>query len=120
MLKLLQRAYYGKVKMIYIDPSYNTGKEFIYPDNFREGLASYLRFTGQLGKRIAGADWIRLLSEKWTPHPQKNGPPFGWTVFCLARGGRQEATKTGTPDLAPLFTEDMTTFWTNVLAPNTT
>ncbi len=47
VLKLLQRAYYGKVKMIYIDPPYNTGKEFIYPDNFREGLASYLRFTGQ-------------------------------------------------------------------------
>ena len=44
VLKLLQRAYYGKVKMIYIDPPYNTGKEFIYPDNFREGLASYLRF----------------------------------------------------------------------------
>ena len=47
VLKLLQRAYYGKVKMIYIDPPYNTGKEFIYPDNYREGLASYLRFTGQ-------------------------------------------------------------------------
>ena len=47
VLKLLQRAYYGKVKMIYIDPPYNTGQEFIYPDNFREGLASYLRFTGQ-------------------------------------------------------------------------
>jgi adenine-specific DNA-methyltransferase len=31
-LKLLQKAYYGKVKMIYIDPPYNTGKEFIYPD----------------------------------------------------------------------------------------
>ena len=47
VLKLLQRAYYGKVKMIYIDPPYNTGQEFIYPDNFREGLATYLRFTGQ-------------------------------------------------------------------------
>ena len=47
VLKLLQRAYYGKVKMIYIDPPYNTGQEFIYPDNYREGLASYLRFTGQ-------------------------------------------------------------------------
>ncbi len=47
VLKLLQRAYHGKVKMIYIDPPYNTGKEFIYPDNYREGLASYLRFTGQ-------------------------------------------------------------------------
>lgn len=39
VLKLLQKAYYGKVKLIYIDPPYNTGKEFIYPDNFREGLA---------------------------------------------------------------------------------
>ena len=49
VLKLLQRSYYGKVKMIYIDPPYNTGNEFIYPDNFREGLDSYLEYTGQLG-----------------------------------------------------------------------
>lgn len=47
VLKLLQKAYYGKVKLIYIDPPYNTGKEFIYPDNFREGLADYLRYSGQ-------------------------------------------------------------------------
>ena len=47
VLKLLQRPYYGKVRMIYIDPPYNTGQEFIYPDNYREGLASYLQFTGQ-------------------------------------------------------------------------
>lgn len=56
VLKLLQRAYYGKVKMIYIDPPYNTGQEFIYPDNFREGLASYLKFTGQAdesGRRLS-------------------------------------------------------------------
>ncbi len=49
-LKLLQKAYYGEVKMIYIDPPYNTGKEFIYPDNFREGLADYLRYSGQVGE----------------------------------------------------------------------
>ena len=56
VLKLLQRAYYGRVKMIYIDPPYNTGKEFIYPDNFREGLSTYLRFTGQsdeAGQRLS-------------------------------------------------------------------
>ncbi len=47
VLKLMQRSYHGKVKMIYIDPPYNTGKQFIYPDNFREGLDSYLQFTGQ-------------------------------------------------------------------------
>ena len=50
VLKLLQKAYYGKVKVIYIDPPYNTGKEFIYPDNFREGLTDYLRFTDQLAE----------------------------------------------------------------------
>ncbi|QQE75053.1 site-specific DNA-methyltransferase [Brevibacillus composti] len=47
VLKLLQKSYYGKIKMIYIDPPYNTGNEFIYPDNFREGLEEYLRFSGQ-------------------------------------------------------------------------
>lgn len=47
VLKLLQKAYYGKVKLIYIDPPYNTGKEFIYPDNFKEGLGDYLRYSGQ-------------------------------------------------------------------------
>lgn len=50
VLKLLQKPYHGKVKMIYIDPPYNTGNEFIYPDNFREGLDEYLRYTGQLGE----------------------------------------------------------------------
>jgi adenine-specific DNA-methyltransferase len=48
VLKLLQKPYHGKVKMIYIDPPYNTGNEFIYPDDFREGLDEYLRYTGQL------------------------------------------------------------------------
>jgi adenine-specific DNA-methyltransferase len=47
-LKLLQKAYYGKVKMIYIDPPYNTGKEFIYPDNYSENLDTYLSYTGQV------------------------------------------------------------------------
>ena len=48
VLKLLQKAYHGKIKMIYIDPPYNTGKEFIYEDNFREGLQAYLRYSGQV------------------------------------------------------------------------
>jgi adenine-specific DNA-methyltransferase len=48
VLKLLQKAYYGKVKMIYIDPPYNTGKEFVYPDNYKEGLADYLKYSGQV------------------------------------------------------------------------
>ena len=48
VMKLLQKSYYGKVKMIYIDPPYNTGNEFIYPDNYKENLNTYLAYTGQL------------------------------------------------------------------------
>jgi adenine-specific DNA-methyltransferase len=47
VLKLLQKSYQNKVKMIYIDPPYNTGNEFIYPDNYSETLDTYLEYTGQ-------------------------------------------------------------------------
>ena len=49
VLKLLQKSYANKVKMIYIDPPYNTGKEFIYPDKFQDNLDTYLKYTGQKG-----------------------------------------------------------------------
>src|SRR5665648_847327 len=48
VLKLLQKSYLGKVKMIYIDPPYNTGNDFIYPDNFAVSLQTYLEYTGQV------------------------------------------------------------------------
>lgn len=47
-LKLLLKPYFGKVKMIYIDPPYNTGKDFIYNDNFKEPLRDYLEKTRQI------------------------------------------------------------------------
>lgn len=47
VLKLLQKSYANKVKMIYIDPPYNTGNEFVYPDNFSDNLDTYLKYTGQ-------------------------------------------------------------------------
>lgn len=47
VLKLLQKPYFGKVKMIYIDPPYNTGQEFIYPDKYAETLETYLAYSGQ-------------------------------------------------------------------------
>ena len=56
VLKLLQKSYYGKVKMIYIDPPYNTGKEFIYPDNYSESLNTYLEYAGLIdgdGKKFS-------------------------------------------------------------------
>src|SRR5664279_2291642 len=47
VLKLLQKSYAGKVKLIYIDPPYNTGKDFVYPDNFQDNIRNYLELTGQ-------------------------------------------------------------------------
>jgi adenine-specific DNA-methyltransferase len=46
-LKLLARPYFGRVKMIYIDPPYNTGNDFVYPDNYADPLLPYLQMTGQ-------------------------------------------------------------------------
>ena len=48
VLKLLQKSYAGKVKLIYIDPPYNTGKDFVYPDNFQDSIKNYLELTGQV------------------------------------------------------------------------
>lgn len=48
VLKLLQKAYNDQIKVIYIDPPYNTGKDFVYADNFGDGLRGYLEYTGQL------------------------------------------------------------------------
>ena len=50
VLKLLQKSYYGKIKAIYIDPPYNTGKDFVYKDNYRDNLDNYLELTGQVSK----------------------------------------------------------------------
>lgn len=48
VLKLLYKSYFGRVKLIYIDPPYNTGNDFIYPDDYTQPLEHYLRITGQL------------------------------------------------------------------------
>ncbi|MEG7896006.1 site-specific DNA-methyltransferase [Bacillus paranthracis] len=48
VLKLLQKSYNGKIKMIYIDPPYNTGNDFVYKDNFKAGVQNYLEQTGQV------------------------------------------------------------------------
>lgn len=48
VLKLLQETYLGKVKMIYIDPPYNTGKDFIYNDDFKQSIEEYIENSGQL------------------------------------------------------------------------
>lgn len=47
VLKVLQKHYYGKIKMIYIDPPYNTGGDFVYPDDYADPIGSYLDLTGQ-------------------------------------------------------------------------
>lgn len=55
VLKLLQKSYAGRVKLIYIDPPYNTGNDFVYPDDYSEPLQAYLQRTGQVdeeGQRL--------------------------------------------------------------------
>lgn len=54
VLKLLQKAYFGKVKMIYIDPPYNTGNDFVYSDDFKDNLKNYLEVTGQVDSEGRG------------------------------------------------------------------
>lgn len=48
VLKLLQKSYAGRIKLIYIDPPYNTGNDFVYDDNFTETIEEYLKRTGQI------------------------------------------------------------------------
>ncbi len=47
VLKILQKHYFGKIKMIYIDPPYNTGNDFVYSDNYADSIGNYLKMTGQ-------------------------------------------------------------------------
>ncbi|MCI6602038.1 MAG: site-specific DNA-methyltransferase, partial [Shigella dysenteriae] len=72
VLKLLQKSYAGKVKLIYIDPPYNTGKDFVYSDNFQDNMKNYLEMTGQTedGVRITTnaetsgryhTDWLNMI-----------------------------------------------------------
>lgn len=72
VLKLLQKSYAGKVKLIYIDPPYNTGKDFVYPDNFQDNIKNYLELTGQVegGQKISSnteasgrfhTDWLNMI-----------------------------------------------------------
>ena len=73
VLKLLQKSYTGSVKFIYIDPPYNTGKDFVYSDNFQDNIRNYLELTGQIdseGNKIASnteasgrfhTDWLNMM-----------------------------------------------------------
>ncbi len=72
VLKLLQKSYASKVKLIYIDPPYNTGKDFVYPDNFQDNIKNYLELTGQVegGHKISSnteasgrfhTDWLKMV-----------------------------------------------------------
>jgi adenine-specific DNA-methyltransferase len=69
VLKLLQKAYNDRIKLIYIDPPYNTGNEFIYEDDFSDGLHAYLEYSGQLddsGDRVsASADKAGRKHSRW-------------------------------------------------------
>jgi adenine-specific DNA-methyltransferase len=72
VLKLLQKSYHKLVKMIYIDPPYNTGSDFVYPDNFKDNIQNYLELTGQVksGRKLGTnteasgrfhTDWLNMI-----------------------------------------------------------
>jgi adenine-specific DNA-methyltransferase len=72
VLKLLQKSYARKVKLIYIDPPYNTGSDFVYPDDFTDNIKNYLELTGQVedGRKISSnaeasgrfhTDWLTMI-----------------------------------------------------------
>lgn len=67
VLKLLQKSYFGKVKMIYIDPPYNTGKDFVYHDDFRDNIANYKEITSQTTRANPETngryhtDWLNMM-----------------------------------------------------------
>ena len=69
VLKLLRNSYRGKVKMIYIDPPYNTGKDFVYKDNFHDSIKNYQQITGQQNElkentETSGryhTDWLNMM-----------------------------------------------------------
>jgi adenine-specific DNA-methyltransferase len=68
VLKLLQKSYHQKVKMIYIDPPYNTGKDFVYKDNYKDNLNNYLELTGQKdeqGKLSTNSDASGRYHSNW-------------------------------------------------------
>ncbi|HVC34432.1 MAG TPA: site-specific DNA-methyltransferase, partial [Chloroflexota bacterium] len=73
VLKLLQKSYARKVKLIYIDPPYNTGHDFVYPDDYRDNIRNYLKLTGQVdgdGRKLSSnteasgrfhTDWLNMM-----------------------------------------------------------
>ncbi len=69
VLKLLQKSFAGKVKLVYIDPPYNTGKDFVYGDDFRDSIGRYLQLTGQgdcAGKKLtSNAEYSGRFHTNW-------------------------------------------------------
>lgn len=67
VLKLLQKSYFGKIKMIYIDPPYNTGKDFVYKDDFHDNIKNYKEMTQQTTKANTETngrfhtDWLNMM-----------------------------------------------------------
>ena len=61
VLKLLQKSYYNKIKCIYIDPPYNTGKDFVYSDDYKDNLDNYLKISGQISDFAEDNDSLKRM-----------------------------------------------------------
>ncbi|MBK9148875.1 MAG: site-specific DNA-methyltransferase [Flavobacteriales bacterium] len=108
VLKLLQKSYANQVKLIYIDPPYNTGKDFVYPDDYQDNLRNYKERQGTLGveqnAETSGryhTDWLnmlypRLIIAKTILHPE------GLMIIHMDEHEQANAEKL----LAEIFGED--------------
>ena len=92
VLKLLQSAYYRKVKMIYIDPPYNTGNDFVYADDFADPLVRYKEVMAQTTKSNPETmgrfhtNWLNIVyttTSCLTAVPSKNPLLWHWTAIRM-------------------------------------
>lgn len=96
VLKLLQKSYAGKVKLISIDPPYNTGRDFVYPDDFSDSINNYLQLTGQTdgNKKLSSntessgrfhTDWLNMIYPR-LKLARNLLSDFGWIAISVDDG----------------------------------
>ena len=101
VLKLLQKSYAGKVKLIYIDPPYNTGKDFVYPDNFQDNIKNYLEVwkASQEKASVFADTWQRVVWKNPQLDYSINHPTSAMGLNVVNRG-KLEAKNTNMRALA--------------------
>ena len=110
VLKLLQSAYYRKVKMIYIDPPYNTGNDFVYADDFADPLARYKEVTQQTTKSNPETmgrfhtNWLNMMYPRLRLWSQKSFLSASFLNVMHERGNEMQKCE-ASPKAGPRITD---------------